>query len=120
MWWGDADRDARLTDVDRLLLLALDAYEADLCHCGQPRAEAWSAEHDPADPLHVAHYETGAPFRCFSCTERARGEKEYAKAYGEDRMAGAYFVTELVPNPRLGLALAQQAPHEPEPARSGQ
>lgn len=120
VWWGDADPEARMTDVDRLLFLALDAYEADLCSCGHPRSEAWSPEHDPADPFHVAHYETGAPFRCFSCAERARGEKAYAKTHGEERMAGAYFVTELVPNPRLGLALAQQAPSDPEGAHAGQ
>ena len=103
MWWGDAAPGSWLTDVDRLLLKALDAYEDDLCRCGHPRAEAWSPEHDPADPDHVAKYEAGAPFRCFACTALASGEKEYAKAAGDERMAGAYFVTELVPNPRLAV-----------------
>jgi hypothetical protein len=86
-----------MTEADRLILRALSAYEADLCQCGHPRAQAWSPEHDPAELGHVAHYETGPPFRCFACTALARGQAKWTEAYGADHMAGAYWVTELVP-----------------------
>ena len=96
MWWGERDPGARVTEADRLLMRALTAYEADLCACGHPRAQAWSPEHDRHDPDHVAHYETGAPFRCFACTALAAAQKRYEQTRPDD-VPGAYWVTELVP-----------------------
>lgn len=105
VWWGHRRPGSRMTEADRRILLALHEYEAGLCACGNPRDEAWSPEHDRANPEHVSHYETGAPYRCFACTELADSKRRYTKALGEDtdRVEGAYWVTELVPR---GLTLA--------------
>ncbi|MGG5257456.1 hypothetical protein [Phycicoccus avicenniae] len=94
-----------MTDADRLILRALHEYESGLCACGHPRSESWSPEHDPANPEHVARYQTGAPYRCFACTELAKSQKRYTTQLGQDSdyADGAYWVTELVPR---GLALA--------------
>ena len=97
MWWGERDPGTRMTEHDRLLLQALTRYEADLCACGHPRDEAWSPDNDPANHEHVAHYETGPPYRCFACTVLAKSQSNYAKAYGDDHMRGAYWVAELTP-----------------------
>jgi len=97
VWWGERDPGSRMTEADRLLLRALAAFEADLCRCGHPRAQAWSPDHDGANLDHVAHYETGAPFRCFACTALAKSQDRYSQAYGPEHSQGAYWVTELVP-----------------------
>jgi len=97
VWWGERDPGTRMTEHDRLLLQALTSYEADLCACGHPRDEAWSPDNDPANHEHVAHYETGPPYRCFACTVLAKSQSNYAKAYGDDHMRGAYWVAELIP-----------------------
>lgn len=36
--------------------------------------------HDPADPNHVASYETGAPFRCLACEAKGKAQQAYSKA----------------------------------------
>lgn len=92
-----------MTDADRLILQALTAYDADMCSCGHPRAQAWNPDHDPADFNHKAKYETGPPFRCFACTALAKSQARYSQMYGEEHSHGAYWVTQLVPR---GMTLA--------------
>jgi hypothetical protein len=101
VWWGQRGPGSRVTKHDRLLMLALAEYEADLCEgCGHPRSESMNAEHDGRDPEHVARYEAGAPFECLACAELARAQRAYASAaggYAEEQMQGLKWVTELVP-----------------------
>lgn len=52
---------------DRALLLGLQAYEAGLCRCGQPRDVAWHTEMD-------GFYEA-RDFVCFACTALSGGDK---------------------------------------------
>ncbi|GEP38892.1 hypothetical protein NPS01_25550 [Nocardioides psychrotolerans] len=57
---------------DRALLVALQAYEADLCRCGQPRSVAWHTDMDGfygegGEALQVV---------CFACTAIQGGEKK--------------------------------------------
>ncbi|HQW74153.1 MAG TPA: hypothetical protein PLG46_08680 [Ornithinibacter sp.] len=54
--------------------------------------------HDGADPEHVAHYETGAPWECLACSALARSQRRYADAY-KDEAVGLQWSVELVPNP---------------------
>lgn len=100
MWWGERDPGDRVTHFDRLLLLALAAYEADVCECGHPRSESMSWEHDPRNPEHTARYVAGAPFECLACGEMARAQAAYSKALGQENqehMAAMKWVAELVP-----------------------
>lgn len=99
VWWGERDQSGRMTEHDRLLVLALREYESDLCECGHPRSHTMSPEHDPLDPAAAAVYQAGAPYRCFACTELARAQKTHADQLGEknqDLMSGLKFGVELV------------------------
>ena len=100
VWWGDKPG-GRMTDADRLLFLALRAYEADLCTCGQPRSEAWSIENDRRNPNHTHYYDTGPPFYCSSCDVLDKRQRAFADSNGST--AGRYWAAQLVPR---GLALA--------------
>jgi hypothetical protein len=90
-----------MTEADRLLLLALDAYERNLCVCGEPRDEAWSLEHDRANPNHTAYYDARPPFVCAACSVLDAKHKAYADAGGST--AGRFWAVAPVPR---GLALA--------------
>lgn len=97
-----------MTEIDRLLLRALNEYEADLCECGHPRSESMDPAHDPLDPMSVTVYRSGAPYRCLACTAVAQAQKRHANELGEnnqDDMAGLKFGVELVP--RRGSAAFQ-------------
>ena len=59
--------------------------------------------HDIADPDHVAHYETGAPWECLACTALARSQARWAKSYEPQDLAGLQWAVSLVPNPRHRL-----------------
>lgn len=56
------------TADDRALLMALDAYEASLCRCGQPRSTAWHSEMD-------GWYEPQT-YVCHACTAMAPEDKD--------------------------------------------
>jgi hypothetical protein len=60
------------TDDDRDWAMALLAYEADLCECGQPRSESMNPANEDA---YVAE-----PLRCHSCRAIARGGEPFAEA----------------------------------------
>ena len=65
---------ATWTSKDRLLALALHAYEADLCSgCGQPMDDSMSEGAEDA-------YTVPAPHRCHGCTALYRGMEEYEDA----------------------------------------
>lgn len=53
---------------DRALLMALTAYESQLCRCGEPRSTAWHTEMD-------GFYEA-ATVVCFACTANGGGDKQ--------------------------------------------
>lgn len=59
------------TDDDRDWAMALLAYEADLCECGQPRSESM-------DPGNEFAYRTEA-IRCHACKAIARGSEPFAR-----------------------------------------
>lgn len=59
------------THHDRVLALALAAYEADLCSgCGQPMTESM-------DPDNERGYVAPPPHRCHACTAVAERAEEY-------------------------------------------
>lgn len=62
------------TDDDRDWAMALLAYEADLCECGQPRSESMSSE---AEFAYRAE-----PMRCHACRAIARGSEAFAQDGG--------------------------------------
>lgn len=100
MWWGERDPGTRMTEHDRLLLLALTRLEADMCACGHPREESLNPKNDKHDPEGEAGYFAGEPFRCLACTELAVAQQAYAKAVGPDRtdaMHGLKWMVELIP-----------------------
>ena len=99
MWWGERAPGTRMTEHDRLLLLALHRHEADLCSCGHPRSESMNPDHDKDDPEGAAGYFAGEPFRCLACTELAAAQKTYADTVGPDRidaMHGLQWAVELI------------------------
>ncbi len=92
-WWGLADRGARMTDKDRLLVLALREYEAGLCRgeCGQHKSESMNPAYD-GSPDAVAKYVVGEPWECFACAAigNARSSFEKALSSGEHANHGQY------------------------------
>jgi hypothetical protein len=60
------------TDDDRDWAMALLAYEADLCECGQPRSESMSADSEFA-------YRT-EPMRCHACQSIAKAAEPFAES----------------------------------------
>lgn len=97
MWWGDRDPGGRITSADRLIIRALHRYETGLDQCGHPRSESMDPLHDPANPDHVATYQTGPPFVCLACAAIETSQAAWAKKHGEEAMAGTKWVAELVP-----------------------
>lgn len=98
MWWGVRDPGSRMTEHDRLLLLALGRHEADLCECGHPRSESMDPKFDKDDPEGEGGYFADAPIRCFACTARDEAQHAYAKDLGADRqhlLHGLRWTTEL-------------------------
>lgn len=63
------------TDDDREWAMALLAYEADLCECGQPRSES-------TDPASEGAYRA-EPLRCHACSVIARSGEAFAQAGGD-------------------------------------
>lgn len=63
----------RWTHKDRLLALALQGFEDDLCECGHPRAESM-------DPANEGRYSAPAPSRCHACTAIEKKAEQYKDA----------------------------------------
>lgn len=63
----------RWTVKDRLLALALQGYEDDLCECGHPRSESM-------DPDNEGRYSAPPPSRCHACTAIERRSEQYKEA----------------------------------------
>ena len=59
------------TEDDREWAMALLAYEADLCECGQPRSESTLTDNEFA-------YAT-EPLRCHACRAIARGAEPFTE-----------------------------------------
>ena len=83
-WWGDRDRGERVTEHDRLLILALREFERGLCDCGQHKSESMAPQHDADDPEATATYVTGEPFRCHACTAIAKSQRAHLEALGPE------------------------------------
>jgi hypothetical protein len=66
--WSDDDRD---------WALALLAYEADLCACGQPRSESMSPDNEGGY--------TTEPLRCHACAAVARGGEPFSEPGNDPR-----------------------------------
>lgn len=71
-----ADGEPLWTDDDRDWALALLAYEADLCDCGQPRSISTQAE---AEDTYTA-----SKLRCHACRTIARASERFTTAPGAD------------------------------------
>lgn len=83
-WWGYADRGARMTEKDRLLVLALRDYEAGICAgCGHHKTESMDPAHDGSEDS-VATYVVGTPWECLACAALGRAQATFAKSLGED------------------------------------
>lgn len=65
------------TDDDRDWALALQAYEADLCACGQPRAESMSPDNEFG-------YDA-TPLRCHACAAVAKGGERFSEPGADPR-----------------------------------
>lgn len=59
------------TDDDRDWAMALLAYEADLCECGQPRSESMSPDNE--------FVYAGEAMRCHACKAVARESERFAQ-----------------------------------------
>ena len=91
-----------VTDTDRLLALALDLYEGDLCPgCGQPRTYAHDADSEK-------HWHVPDATRCHACTAIEAKRRKYDDSSSQRAL---YFHAE--PDAGLLYAMEHPLPYQP-------